>query len=143
SMADIIVRAEVGGLQRSFADAGPMAVALAVAAVGFLRESGDLRVSEDYLARLSDTLDQAAVASETDAAPVSLWDSSVYLTARERDLLGRVQHGLTNKEIAQDLEIGIETVKWHLKNIFGKLKARNRTEAIAYLQQIDRGTPPL
>lgn len=142
AMADVIVRSEAGGLLRSFADAGPTAVALAVAAIGFLRESGDGRASPDYLARLSDTLGRAASDPEANSAPFSVWDPSVQLTARERDLLARVQHGMTNKEIAQDLDIGIETVKWHLKNVFGKLKAKNRTEAIAHLQQIDKARSP-
>lgn len=33
---------------------------------------------------------------------------------------------LSNKEIALALGIGDETVKWHLKNLFGKLDAANR-----------------
>ena len=53
------------------------------------------------------------------------------LTERELDLLSRVRRGLTNKEIAGELGIGVETVKWHLKNVFGKLKVKNRAGAVA------------
>ena len=36
-------------------------------------------------------------------------------------MLSLVGRGLSNKEIGRSLQIGPETVKWHLKNMFGKL----------------------
>lgn len=51
---------------------------------------------------------------------------SVLLTPKERDVLRLLARNLSNKEIAQALEVGPETVKWHLKNLFGKLDAGNR-----------------
>jgi ATP/maltotriose-dependent transcriptional regulator MalT len=44
--------------------------------------------------------------------------------------------GLSNKEIANALNMTINTVKWHLKNLFGKLGVSNRTEAINEARQI-------
>jgi DNA-binding NarL/FixJ family response regulator len=38
--------------------------------------------------------------------------------------------GLGNKEIARQLDISDNTVKFHLSSIFGKLGATNRTEAV-------------
>jgi DNA-binding NarL/FixJ family response regulator len=52
------------------------------------------------------------------------------LTARERDVLAMVSHGLSNKRIARALEISPETVKSHVKNIFLKLAVGTRTEAV-------------
>ncbi len=49
---------------------------------------------------------------------------------RERELIGAVSLGLSNEEIATKLYISTGTVKWHLNNIYGKLGARNRTEAL-------------
>ncbi|RLT97942.1 MAG: hypothetical protein D9N11_14515, partial [Ketobacter sp.] len=45
--------------------------------------------------------------------------------------------GLCNKTIATRSEIALTTVKWHLQNIFGKLQARNRTEAVVKAQELD------
>jgi ATP/maltotriose-dependent transcriptional regulator MalT len=53
------------------------------------------------------------------------------LTARERDILVRIGHGLPNKRIARALEISPETVKSHIKRIFLKLAVGTRTEALA------------
>jgi DNA-binding NarL/FixJ family response regulator len=52
------------------------------------------------------------------------------LTLRERDVLTRVAGGLRNRDIGEDLAITEETVKVHMRNIFGKLSARDRTEAV-------------
>jgi DNA-binding NarL/FixJ family response regulator len=52
------------------------------------------------------------------------------LTLRERDVLTRVANGLRNRDIGKDLEITEETVKVHMRNILGKLNARDRTEAV-------------
>jgi DNA-binding NarL/FixJ family response regulator len=40
--------------------------------------------------------------------------------------------GLGNKEIARQLDISDNTVKFHLSSIFGKLGATNRTEAVMF-----------
>ena len=52
------------------------------------------------------------------------------LTARQRDVLGRLMKGHSNKQIARDLDIGEGTVKIHLAAIFRVLGARNRTDAV-------------
>jgi len=51
--------------------------------------------------------------------------------------------GRTNKEIAIRLEISVETVGSHVKEILARLGARNRTEAaVRYLQLTNPGTVP-
>ncbi|MCS6940671.1 MAG: response regulator transcription factor [Roseiflexaceae bacterium] len=52
------------------------------------------------------------------------------LTARERDVLELVSQGLSNKQIAQKLQISEHTVKFHLSSIFAKLGVSSRTEAV-------------
>jgi ATP/maltotriose-dependent transcriptional regulator MalT len=52
------------------------------------------------------------------------------LTAREQDILAMISQGHSNKSIARTLRISPETVKWHVKRIFSKLAASNRTEAL-------------
>jgi len=51
------------------------------------------------------------------------------MSARELEVLGFVARGFTNSEIAQALSISVNTVGFHLKNIFLKLNVTNRTEA--------------
>ncbi len=52
------------------------------------------------------------------------------LTSREIDVLTSVSTGQSNKDIARQLHLTPETVKWHLKNVMRKLGADSRTEAV-------------
>lgn len=52
------------------------------------------------------------------------------LTLREIEVLAMLADGLGNKEIARQLDISDNTVKFHLSSIFSKLGATNRTEAV-------------
>ncbi|MDB6174309.1 MAG: two component transcriptional regulator, LuxR family [Chthoniobacteraceae bacterium] len=55
--------------------------------------------------------------------------SSENLTPREEEVLRLVAQGFINKEIAERLTVGVETVRQHLKNIYAKLHVKGRTEA--------------
>ncbi|GAB4515375.1 MAG: response regulator transcription factor [Anaerolineae bacterium] len=54
------------------------------------------------------------------------------LSPRELDVLALIARGLTNSEIARKLDISVNTVGYHLKNIFLKIKVNNRTEATVW-----------
>jgi DNA-binding NarL/FixJ family response regulator len=53
------------------------------------------------------------------------------LTSREQEITRLVSTGLSNKEIAQHLNISEATVKIHMHNIFRKLRVNNRTALAA------------
>lgn len=59
----------------------------------------------------------------------------VRLTSRERQVLGLVEEGLSNKEIANRLCIEVPTVKNHVHNVLEKLQVRRRTEAVAIVRR--------
>jgi DNA-binding NarL/FixJ family response regulator len=52
------------------------------------------------------------------------------LTGRERQVLNLIRQGQRNREIARELRIAESTVHKHVQNIFEKLDARNRAEAL-------------
>lgn len=54
------------------------------------------------------------------------------LTTREMDVLLLLAEGLTNQQIADELYIGLKTVKTHVSNILSKLDVRDRTQAVVY-----------
>lgn len=54
------------------------------------------------------------------------------LTGREMDVLKLMAQGCSNKEIATNLDISEKTVKNHITNIFRKLQAEDRTQAVLF-----------
>ncbi len=57
------------------------------------------------------------------------------LTEREKEVLRLVAEGATNRDIAAQLNVTENTVKYHLKNILEKLHLRNRAQAVAWAMQ--------
>jgi two-component system nitrate/nitrite response regulator NarL len=62
---------------------------------------------------------------------------AVGLTSRELEVVELIERGLSNKEIAGELNIEVATVKNHVHNILEKLHVRRRSEAVASV----RGRP--
>ncbi|HEV7663116.1 MAG TPA: response regulator transcription factor [Chloroflexota bacterium] len=57
------------------------------------------------------------------------------LSAREREVLALMTHGLSNRAIAERLIISPSTADFHVSNILGKLSVASRTEAVALAVQ--------
>jgi DNA-binding CsgD family transcriptional regulator len=53
------------------------------------------------------------------------------LTRRELEMLQLISAGLTNGEIGRHLSLSEETVKVHIRRLFGRLQARSRAHAVA------------
>jgi LuxR family maltose regulon positive regulatory protein len=58
------------------------------------------------------------------------------LTEREIEVLGLIESGCANQEIAAKLFISVPTVKRHISNIYAKLGAKNRTQAVSLAREL-------
>ncbi|MFJ4293462.1 LuxR C-terminal-related transcriptional regulator [Cupriavidus sp. NPDC089707] len=120
------------GLQRVFLDAGPVARDI----LDDLRQQEALpaEVEPWYVDGLCAGLDAPASAADVvrGASEEYLAEplAASRLSAREVEILDYVARGLSNKEIARAIRVAPETVKWHLKNIFEKLKVNSRIQAV-------------
>jgi len=77
------------------------------------------------LATLRDGIDSAA----------GLTASATALTAREQDVARLMSSGLTNSEIARELQVAVSTVKFHVSNVLRKMGCRDRAQLIAALHR--------
>ena len=80
------------------------------------------------LAQPGETVDVALVSSR---APAPAGPDGA-LTPREREVLGHLAEGVSNKTIARRLGISIHTVKFHVASLIDKLDATGRTDAVAH-----------
>lgn len=58
------------------------------------------------------------------------------ISKREYEVLGLMSEGLSNQEIAEKLFVSLSTVKTHSSNLFAKLDARRRTQAIQRAKEL-------
>lgn len=55
---------------------------------------------------------------------------STVLTPKEREVLELAARNLSNKEIGLAMQVGEQTIKWHMKNLFAKLDAGTRKQVV-------------
>jgi DNA-binding NarL/FixJ family response regulator len=60
------------------------------------------------------------------------------LTSSEIEVIKHISKGMSNSEISKTLSISINTVKFHLKNIYKKLKVHSRIGAINAMKNINK-----
>jgi DNA-binding NarL/FixJ family response regulator len=94
--------------------------------------NGDALIAPSVTARLLAAFSSTSPAGRTPAQPVAP------LTSREEQVLLTVANGRTNSEIAQELHIGLSTVKTHLASLMSKLGARNRVEIAMWAYETGR-----
>lgn len=83
---------------------------------------------------MSSSIARKVVASFRKAAPVA--EKQTHLSPREQAVLDCLAKGLTYKQIADQLEISIDTIRTYLRRIYEKLHVQSRTEAVAkYLRR--------
>jgi DNA-binding NarL/FixJ family response regulator len=120
-------------------DEARMMGALRAGASGYVRKDADpeiLLAAVRAVAKGRTYIDPSAAAQIAHAA-IAADD----LTPRETEVLRQIAFGRSNKEIADALEIGDETVKTHVGNVFAKLEVENRAQAV--VQALKRGVVSL
>lgn len=58
------------------------------------------------------------------------------LSRREHEVLERLAQTMSTEEIAADLHLSVNTVKTHLKNVYRKLAATRRGEAVRHAREL-------
>jgi len=96
-----------------------------------LRALGDDDGARSEARSACDELGRLGARAAADRAR-SLTDVPMLVTARERDVLGLVARGLTNRQIAEELVVSEHTVHRHVTNILRKLDLPSRAAAAAY-----------
>ncbi|MDB6142506.1 MAG: LuxR family ATP-dependent transcriptional regulator [Pseudomonas sp.] len=87
-------------------------------------------LQRETIVPVTSALPQSVPASRLESATSSVSPSRL-LTPKEREVLHLLARNLSNKQIALALNVGEETVKWHLKNLFGKFQAGTRQHVVA------------
>jgi predicted ATPase/DNA-binding CsgD family transcriptional regulator/tetratricopeptide (TPR) repeat protein len=103
-------------------------------------ESMDTRiVQDDLISVATKLLARLTVAGESAASAKTATSQSLLepLSERELELLRLVAEGKSNREIALELTLALGTVKSHLHNIYQKLGAGSRTQAIIRARELD------
>ena len=59
------------------------------------------------------------------------------LTSREHDVLALLAEGVSNRRIAEILQVTLNTVSAHVKNIYAKLQVHSRVEALRFVLRTD------
>ena len=110
------------GIKRPFIDEGETLVEV----IGDLTRASESRRSN----RLRDRF-LTELTMEIGSASSGPAGGSDDLTPREREILRYLVQGRSNREIAEAIPISVNTVKFHLKNIFGKLGVSTRKDAVS------------
>ena len=125
------------GYVRVFADEGPPMAALLSRLIAAQRAGQAAGIPLGCLARL-----QRAFEAKPTGAPAGQRGTSAVpglaeaLTSRELEVLGMLAAGKSNRAIASELVVTLDTVKKHVSHVMDKLGAANRTEAVAQAREL-------
>ena len=120
-----------------------IAILLAYKIHGVLSPHTDLQLLKKALKVVCDGqvwIDDGKVKSSLDdAGVISAMGRISGVTGRERQIIGHVCQGLSNREISQALALSDATVRTHLRNIFRKLSITKRSKLMGLAMNCPRG----
>lgn len=136
-LQEALYKAEPDHFVRTFLDEGGVVISMIKQ---MLANGGDPKpnseeCSGDYLYFLLDEVARDTLKASTSRPLAKSLEGLEPLTDHELRILHMLEAGYPNKQIAQELSISLNTVKYHLKNIFGKLGVVNRTQAARIIRK--------
>ncbi len=112
----------------TFGSAADISQALTAGATGAVTKNLS---NTDLMKAIRDTRDGVRHVSPEIEQSLTEDNGSIYLTPRQREVLGSITRGLSNDNIATMLGISKSRVKQHLNELYEKLGASNRAEAVS------------
>jgi LuxR family maltose regulon positive regulatory protein len=134
TLTEALVLAEPEGYVRTFVDEGPPMAELLSGVLGAQqrgRPDSPGRVPAYYLRRLL-----AALERDTSGAGLPAAGLPEPLSERELEVLQLIAAGKSNRRIASELFVSVGTVKTHVNNLYRKLDAHSRTQALARAREL-------
>jgi len=125
-LREALIGSAPAGLYQPILDSGPPTATLLRRLHETVRKSND---SPEFLLYVEALIERSRGLAERDHQPDA--PNLDGLSPRERSVLVLLSEGRSNKDIARELSIAPETVKSHVKNIFGKLGVERRAQAIS------------
>jgi LuxR family maltose regulon positive regulatory protein len=127
ALSQALALAEPEGYVRTFVDEGrPMAE--------LLRRAVDEGIAPGYADRLLEAFEPVSVERAPGTAAFQLLPEP--LSEREQQVLDLLAAGLTYKAVAAELVVSVNTVRYHVKNLYGKLEAGSRAQALARAREL-------
>jgi LuxR family maltose regulon positive regulatory protein len=128
SLEDALVLARPGNLIRSFIDEGPQIAEI----LSGMTVQPDLFGYRETLLHAFGLALHDVHTSQTIKGQLEFES----LSKREREILHLISKGYTNREIGERLFLALNTIKGYNRNLFQKLNAKNRTEAVANARKL-------
>jgi DNA-binding NarL/FixJ family response regulator len=125
----------------AFSDKGTLALAVEAGAAGVLHKSSRIDEITDAIRRLRsgeqllsqrEVIEAVRYVSRTRSEARETQLMIAKLTPRERDVLQALAEGLSDKEIAERLYVGIGTVRSHTTSLLSKLEVQSRLQALVF-----------
>jgi LuxR family maltose regulon positive regulatory protein len=129
-LTQVLVMTARAGMVRTYLDEGDACEALIKSALSNLEVPAALRAHAEAIASAFASNGEPRLKAPAQRREHAGDPMPERLSAREKDVLHYLMQGMPNKRIATTMNVSIDTVKWHLKNLFSKLDVTDRLQAV-------------